>query len=202
MTMDTKRTIILTGYGPFGKHTINASWEAVKFISSEYCRTGILADFNLIIEELPVDYNHVASRIPQLWKIYDPVFVIHVGVSSIAECITIESRAHSKGYIREDINNTCPDESNVEENNLILETVCDVKQICNYINNIENSNIKASVSHDAGRYLCEYVYYQSLKINQNRTLFVHVPDLNIYPTAQTASGLYNVLRHILEFKNI
>ena len=26
----TKRSIVVTGYGPFGDHKINASWEAVK----------------------------------------------------------------------------------------------------------------------------------------------------------------------------
>lgn len=28
------------------------------------------------------------------------------------------------------------------------------------------------------RYLCEYIYYQSLFLNSNRTLFIHIPDID------------------------
>ena len=34
------------------------------------------------------------------------------------------------------------------------------------------------ISNDAGRFLCEYLYYQSLFIDPKRTVFIHIPELN------------------------
>lgn len=43
------------------------------------------------------------------------------------------------------------------------------------------------------RYLCEYIYYTSLSVNNTCTLFVHVPDLTIYSSEEIARGLEKVL---------
>lgn len=71
------RNIIVTGFGPFGKHTINASWEAVKHLSK--LNLQILKEqynVNLIIKEIPVVYDHVAENIPEIWKQYNPLVSI------------------------------------------------------------------------------------------------------------------------------
>lgn len=39
--------------------------------------------------------------------------------------------------------------------------------------------VKIEISSNAGRYLCEFIYYSSLSIDNSRCLFVHVPDLNV-----------------------
>lgn len=69
-----ERNIIVTGFGPFHNHNINASWQAVKALaktSSEEFKKCF--KINLIIEEIPVIYDHVTDRIPQLWKEYNPL---------------------------------------------------------------------------------------------------------------------------------
>lgn len=119
-----------------------------------------------------------------------------MGVSNIAECLTIESHACSNGYTKADIFNKCPDETNVECS--ILETGINVEELCDYVNNnSERSECKASLSHNAGRYLCEYIFYKSLSIASTKTLFVHVPDFNKYSSAQTANGLYDILCYLI-----
>lgn len=63
-----KRKIIVTGFGPFNEHTINASWEAVRLLPELLAET----DFELIIEEIPVTYKDVDERIKILWEIHSP----------------------------------------------------------------------------------------------------------------------------------
>lgn len=49
------------------------------------------------------------------------------------------------------------------------------------------------------RYLCEYIYYKSLSINKNQTIFIHVPQLDQDNTAQKlAEKLKCVIGKLLE----
>lgn len=197
MHTDIQRTVLITGFGPFGKHNVNASWEAVKELKKLTADLEKLHNINLVIKEIPVAYDNAIIEIPQLWKKYNPVIVIHVGVSHKAHCLTIESRAHSTGYIRSDICEKCPSETDVAQ--CVLETKIDGKSICDNVNeNSHETGCKACISHDAGRYLCEYVYYQSLSMQTSQTIFIHVPDFDVYSSTQTAKGLYIILRYLIE----
>jgi hypothetical protein len=58
-----------------------------------------------------------------------------------------------------------------------------------------------TVSDDAGRFLCEYIYYQSLFIDPKRTVFIHIPDSNddftIENLAETIQLIiYELLRYV------
>lgn len=119
-----------------------------------------------------------------------------MGVSHKAECLTIEYRAHNNGYQRPDIHDKCPDETNIECN--VVKTRIDVDKLCiNANENTEKSDCRACISHNAGRYLCEYTFYQSLSVEPAKTLFVHVPDFDKYSSIQTAKGLYNILCYLI-----
>ena len=93
---------------------------------------------NLVVQEIPVDYEFVQQNVPRLWTGGDEgdgngvLALIHVGVSGIASKITIETRvcsstgsgnvktwsprvffylqAHNSGYLRKDVNGKCPDD--------------------------------------------------------------------------------------------
>ena len=52
----------------------------------------------MIIEEIPVEYKYVQEKVPYKWPEAD--FVVHVGVSSAANDITIEECAKNCGYTR------------------------------------------------------------------------------------------------------
>ncbi|KAI4495598.1 hypothetical protein M0802_008610 [Mischocyttarus mexicanus] len=191
-----KKTILITGFGPFDKHIVNASWEAVKELSNLWLQSK-LCDIQLITKQIPVSYQYVSTEISKLWEEHNPIIVIHVGVSHKASCLTIEHIAHNVGYIRPDIDGKRPHESCVGCH--VLETKIDVNRLCDSINeNSKENGCTACISHDAGRYLCEYIFYQSLNIKTHKTLFVHVPDLNVYSSMQTAKGLYDIIYFLVE----
>jgi pyroglutamyl-peptidase len=67
-------TIVVTGFGPFGDHKINASWETVKLLPS----MNVEEEFGvkLIIHEIPVAYEYVAEKVPSIWKAHNPMVYI------------------------------------------------------------------------------------------------------------------------------
>lgn len=78
MAESNPRTVLVTGFGPFGIHNINASWQAVKKLSeSSSEKLKKLYNINLIIEEIPVRYDYVFGRIPELWKEHKPLVSVY-----------------------------------------------------------------------------------------------------------------------------
>lgn len=60
------KVILVTGFGPFRDHQVNASWEAVRLLPDE------IDEFTLVKIEIPVVYDSVETKIPVLWKDYKP----------------------------------------------------------------------------------------------------------------------------------
>lgn len=63
-------TVLVTGFGPFGVHEVNASMEAVKLLPSLDLEREL--GIRLVTREIPVVYDYVKSTIPQLWELHKP----------------------------------------------------------------------------------------------------------------------------------
>ena len=60
-------------------------------------------------------------------------------------------------------------------------------------------DVEFVVSSDAGRYLCDFIYYTSLHVNSTPVLFVHVTELEKpYSVHQLAKALKNIIEVVLE----
>ncbi|XP_068894659.1 pyroglutamyl-peptidase 1 [Tenebrio molitor] len=188
--------IIVTGFGPFGVHQVNASWQSVKLLPSE------IDGYNVIKEEVPVSYEFVDSKVYSLWEKYNPELVIHVGVSSYANKITLERCAHKEGYVRCDHFGNKPSKGTeciAKSLESCIQVGINVENICDYLNT--NLPVKACVSENAGRYLCEYILYTSLSIDKSKTMFIHVPELGKpYSDKELADGILEIIRCALKQK--
>ncbi|XP_069332780.1 pyroglutamyl-peptidase 1 isoform X4 [Eulemur rufifrons] len=58
----------LVWFGPFGEHTVNASWIAVQ----ELEKLGLGDSVDLHVYEIPVEYKTVQRLIPALWEKHSP----------------------------------------------------------------------------------------------------------------------------------
>lgn len=63
--------VVVTGFGPFGPHKINASWESVKLLKDTDIEKEL--GIQLVTEQVPVVYNCVEKRVPKLWETYKPL---------------------------------------------------------------------------------------------------------------------------------
>ncbi|XP_061720707.1 pyroglutamyl-peptidase 1 [Cydia pomonella] len=192
MDLFFKPIVLVTGFGPFLGHPVNASWEAVKLMNKEVLEKE--HNIELVTLELPVTYSNVDEFVPALWDTHEPKLMIHVGVSRLAESLTLETQAHRKGYQRQDYLEQCPANHCCAAPGggaVRLHTKLDVSRICAELN--QDEELTAVESKDAGRYLCEYIYYTSLAADNTRTLFVHVPDMNVWDTARVTRGLERIV---------
>uniref|UniRef100_A0A3B4B057 Pyroglutamyl-peptidase I n=1 Tax=Periophthalmus magnuspinnatus TaxID=409849 RepID=A0A3B4B057_9GOBI len=142
-----KRTVVVTGFGPFGEHTVNASWVAVQ----ELKKLGLGSGVDLHVYEVPVEYHTVQTLVPALWEQYHPLLVIHVGVSEMATTVTLEKCGRNHGYRVRDNSGLCPDaHCCVAGGPDCIDSVIDLESVCKRVSGA-GLGVAVSVSKDAGR---------------------------------------------------
>jgi len=159
--------VLLTGFEPFGKATLNPSGEIVKRISGD----------NIIPAILPVAYSQSAEALLALIEHHNPDVVICLGQAEGRTYITPERvainlddarLADNEGVIR-------IDEPILEDGPVAYESTLPIKE---FVSAITAAGIPAAVSLSAGAFLCNHIFYVAqnrLKGTKVRSGFVHVP---------------------------
>ena len=159
--------ILLTGFEPFGKATLNPSGEIVKQISGE----------NIVTAILPVAYAQSAERLLALIAEHNPDVVICLGQAEGRIQITPERiainlddarLADNEGVMRNEV-------PIVLDGPVAYESTLPIKEIVKAVN---NAGVPAAVSLSAGAFLCNHVFYVAqdhFKGTKVRSGFVHVP---------------------------
>ena len=193
------KTVLVTGFGPFGHHTVNASWVAVKELDRLWGERGTSnspSQWTLKTREVPVEYSFVSGSLHQIYADTAPGLCVHVGVSPYDK-VTLERRGQNNGYQHVDITGKHPSsECCVENGPDEIVTRFDLEHVCKSISPPEG--VEFAISEDAGRYLCDFIYYKSLHISRCPVLFIHVPPLDTpYSASQLGQALFEVLTILL-----
>jgi pyroglutamyl-peptidase len=159
--------VLLTGFEPFGKATLNPSAEIVKRISGP----------NVVTAILPVAYSQSAERLTSLINEHNPDAVICLGQAEGRTQITPERvainlddarLADNEGVLRNDVK--------------ILEDGPDAYfstlPVKDFVEAIKAKGVPAAVSLSAGAFLCNHIFYVAQNKFANtkvRSGFVHVP---------------------------
>ncbi|KAK9675604.1 hypothetical protein RND81_11G018300 [Saponaria officinalis] len=110
----------------------------------------------------------------------DCIVWLHLGVNSGAQNFAIEGQAYNEATFR------CPDELGWQPQreaivaddgdiSVTRQTECKVEAIFSFL---KKRGFDLMISDDAGRFVCNYVYYHSLRFAKekgSKSLFVHVP---------------------------
>ncbi|CEF63142.1 Peptidase C15, pyroglutamyl peptidase I family and Peptidase C15, pyroglutamyl peptidase I-like family-containing protein [Strongyloides ratti] len=178
---NSKPTLLLTGYGPFNHITENPSKAIVTELYKEFEDNKQNFPYNLEIKILPVSYKSVHDEMKQYYQREDIDYFIHLGVDSTSKYIIFETEAESHGYFSEDIDGCVP-----EDNCCIvqkggepqtLKSSFPLHKICSEMNET-NDYYPIMLSTDPGKFLCSYIYYQTL-YHSPKTLFIHVPNVKL-----------------------
>jgi pyroglutamyl-peptidase len=159
--------VLLTGFEPFGKATLNPSGEIVKQISGD----------NIVTAILPVAYTQSADRLLALIAEHNPDVVICLGQAEGRTQITPERiainlddarLADNEGEVRNDV-------PIIMGSPVAYESTLPIKD---FVKAINEAGVPAAISLSAGAFLCNHVFY----VAQNkfvgtkvRSGFVHVP---------------------------
>ena len=159
--------VLLTGFEPFGKATLNPSGEIVKQISGDNIVTAILS----------VAYTQSAERLLALIAEHKPDVVIclgqaegrtHISPERIAINLDDARLADNEGVIRNDV-------PIIAGGPVAYESTLPIKEIVKAVN---DAGVSAAVSLSAGAFLCNHVFYVAqdhFKGTKVRSGFVHVP---------------------------
>lgn len=159
--------VLLTGFEPFGKATLNPSGEIVKQISGD----------NIVTAILPVAYAQSAERLLVLIAEHNPEVVICLGQAEGRTQITPERiainlddarLADNEGVIRNDA-------PIVVGGPVAYESTLPIKE---FVKSINDAGVPAAISLSAGAFLCNHIFYVAqdhFKDTNVRSGFVHVP---------------------------
>ncbi len=166
--------VIVTGFEPFGKLTVNPSWEAVKQISE---RPGK----NITVKKLllPVEYEKCADILIDNISAYHPDAVICTGVAVKRREITPEYVAVNMkdSPSPDNAGKTCIFQPIIDEGESALYTTLPIADV---VDTMHAAGVPSALSFDAGAYVCNNLFYRLMYYikNSSRKIyggFIHIP---------------------------
>ncbi len=175
-----RQKLLITGFDPFGKETINPSWEAVSRLSD------VIGDWELSKLKVPTEFGVAAEVVLKEAEAFMPDVIICVGQAGgrcavMPEYVAINLRNASMA----DNRGNMPREESIRTDGpaAYFSTIPCSK----IVDAVREAGIPGAISYSAGTYVCNDLFY-SLRHRYEDTAvrvgFIHVP----YLPAQTGSG--------------
>ena len=168
------RTILVTGFEPFGGETVNASWEAAQKL--EGWRHG---DTVAVARLLPCAYDASVKKLISAIETIRPDALLMTGQAARRGVVCVERFAHNLDDA------TAPDNDGALRRGLRisrgapewLEAAVSVRTIARAIS---ETGVTARVSRNDGAFVCNHLYFGALQyLNDKRSaipaVFVHLP---------------------------
>ena len=168
--------ILLTGFEPFGEHSLNASQKLLESLPG-----SLMDGVQLKKQILPVDKELAPQRIAALLHLEKPEAIIAFGLASGRPCISLERVAINLMDFRipDNAGRKIEDQPVVEGGPAAYFTTLPIRSIRAAL---EEAGIPAELSLSAGAFLCNAVFYRvmhEIAISQLsvKAGFIHLPDL-------------------------
>lgn len=206
-------TVLVTGFAPFRpQNPLNPSWEIARLLPAFLPppKNAIASDISLIAEHPPVRilvypepvrvaYKTVRPLVEELWDSRKIDYMIHIGMASGRKFYSVERRGHRDGYVMKDVDEQFL--GDVERRKLEGEDWVWYGLPEEILSNVNVDDVwrrwrtalpglDIRISEDAGRYLCDFIYYSSLayltkKNEERRVVFLHVPTASDEASVKT-----------------
>lgn len=168
--------ILLTGFEPFGVHTINTSQKLLENLPD-----SLENRVELKILILPVDEKLAPERVLAALHIEKPDVIIAFGLASGRSTISLERIAINllDFRIADNAGIKIEDQPVVEGGPAAYFTTLPIQRI---LSGLREAGIAAEISLSAGAFLCNQVFYRvmheiSTKQLPTKAGFIHLPDL-------------------------
>ena len=168
------KTLLVTGFMPFGGDAVNPSWEAVNALPET------IGAYRLSKLLLPVEFGRAAALAIETAEAVHADAVLCVGLAAGRSCITPEVIGINLRDARiPDNAGFAPQDEPVEPNGpAAYFSTLNVRRMTEAI---RSSGIPAALSYTAGTYVCNDLLYALLHRfhgTDTRVAFVHVPALS------------------------
>ena len=194
--------VLLTGFGPFPGVPDNASAQLVLRLVEMARDTFGGVDF--VTEIFPADWQAAPERLSELFSKHQPILMLHFGVARAAQGFRIETQGTNTCRMTRDATGAMPLGLQLLTNGKTAHPVTIPTR--DIVERLSALGIPASLSEDAGSYLCNAILYHSLLLSrramrQCRAGFIHIPaDLSGPPLDEAAAlkGGLEIIRVCLE----
>lgn len=164
-------TILLTGFEPFGGDASNPSGDAVRLVEDAWDRPE-----TLVVAVLPVTFTGAAAQLRELIAVHGPDVVIAAGLAGGRPMIGIERIAVNlvDARIPDNDGQQPIDQPSIAGAPAAAFATLPVKAIAAAIG---AAGIPAEVSHSAGTFVCNHVFFAALDAVPTGVAagFIHVP---------------------------
>lgn len=170
------RTIFLTGFGPFPGILRNATAELVPRLAATVRERW--PSLNVLAEVLPTEWRGAPARVVEVLRSHSPMLVLHFGAAREAQGFEIECHGRNRCRLIADnvgvvpaVDRLVDEGADSHASNLPVERI---------VARLKGLGLPARVSDDAGGYVCNALFYHSLRhvaaaCPGTLTGFVHVP---------------------------
>jgi pyroglutamyl-peptidase len=174
-------TVLLTGFEPFGGDAVNPSGDAVRAVADGW--EGAEA---LVVDVLPVTFAGAAARLRELIDTHRPDVVIATGLAGGRAAVGVERVAVNLADARipDNAGDQPVDAPSIAGAPAAAFATLPVKAIAAAI---RAAGIPAEVSHTAGTFVCNHVFFTALDAVAATVPagFLHVP----WADGQAAAGI-------------
>lgn len=172
-----KKTVLITGFAPFGGETTNPSWQVVSQLQGWQPSPNI----EVVAAELACAFEDSAKQLTQLISAFNPCLVLAVGQAGGRTQICLEKVAINLIEAR------IPDNVGYQPSGLAIAPDGPVAYFAklplkSMLQALHQANIPAAISYTAGTFVCNSIFYQLCHRYPNLPAgFVHIP----YAPSQT-----------------
>lgn len=170
------KTVLLTGFDPFGGESINPAWEVAKSLHEK-----TIGEYKIISKQVPTVFQKSISVLKEYIEELNPEMIICIGQAGGRPDITIERVAINvdDARIADNEGNQPVDVPVVEEGPAAHWSRLPMKAI---VKRLQEEGIPASVSQTAGTFVCNHLFYGLMHelVKRDKKIkggFIHIPFL-------------------------
>lgn len=197
----SRAQFVLTGFGPFAGVESNPTTELMRSLPAYLQR-----DPSINIKSCTVLETSAVGSLAQLNSLVhesspQEIFV-HFGVDAGSNGFKLEQSAYNEATFRvPDERGFCPHKQRIAECSHTLHTNLDLRELRERLckNSIGWRSSCLDISTDPGRFVCNWLYFNSLHLSRKRggpVLFVHVPTFEVCSQDEQLAFVHNLLREL------
>ena len=168
-------TVLITGFGRFPGAPFNPSGPLARAVDRR--SRPAFADVKRVVHIFETSYAAVDRDLPKLIAQHKPDIVLMFGLAARTPHVRIETRArNARSTLFPDVTGYRPDEREIVPGKPSSRGLAPFVRL---LAASRNSRLRSRLSRDAGRYLCNYVYWRALEAASRSgtplAQFIHIP---------------------------
>ena len=168
--------VLITGFGPFPGAPFNPSRPLALALAKR--RRPAFADIHRAVHIFETSYAAVDRDLPKLLGRLKPDIVLMFGLAARTSFVRIETHArNTRSILFPDVSGYRPNERAIVRGKAALTGRAPFWRL---LGAARAARAPARTSRDAGRYLCNYVYWRALEASRSGTpfaQFIHIPPV-------------------------